>query len=200
MDRCGVGAVVGDRDAPQQVLGGALGDLLDDVEVTALVEHSHVGEFQLRAFAAEAGVLLADLGVGELGVRVLVERLGVGVGGGGLQVVVAFLDVFAVVALVAAEAEKAFLEDGVVAVPQGGGEAKAALAVAPALQAVLAPAVGPAAGVVVGELGPAVAMLRVVLAHRPPLALAEVGAPAFPVLPPVQVFVEAFVFAGHGRV
>jgi hypothetical protein len=37
--------------------------------------------------------------------------------GSGIQVVVAFLDVLAVVALVVREAEEAFLQDGVFAIP-----------------------------------------------------------------------------------
>lgn len=39
---------------------------------------------------------------------VFVEGFGVGVGGGGIEVVVAFFDVFSVVAFVAGEAEEAF--------------------------------------------------------------------------------------------
>ena len=48
-------------------------------------------------------------------------------------------------------------------------------------QAVLAPAVGAAARVVVREVVPAVAVGRVVLAHRAPLPLGEVRPPALPV-------------------
>ena len=54
------------------------------------------------------------------------------------------------------------------------------LFVAEAGDAVLAPAVGAAAGVVVGEVLPGVAAGGVVLADGAPLAVAEVGAPAAP--------------------
>ena len=118
-------------------------------------------------------------------------------GGRGIEVVITFLHVLAVVALVSAEAEEALLEDRVVAVPQGGRETQAALAVGPALQAVLAPAVGAAARVVVGKGGPTVAVIRVILAHGAPLALAEEGPPAPPFLFPRLVLGESFVFTVH---
>jgi hypothetical protein len=180
VDGGGLRAVVGHGDAPEQVFRRAFRDFLHDIEVAPVVEHAHVGEFEFRAVAAELLVFLADLGVGILRVGILVERLGVGMGGGGIEVVVTFLHVLAVVALVAAEAEEALLEDGVLAVPERGGETQAALAVGPALEAVLAPAVGAAARVVVGKRGPAVAVVGIVLAHGSPLALAEEGPPAPP--------------------
>ena len=49
--------------------------------------------------------------VGELGLRVLVEHLQVGVGGRGVKVVIAFLDVFAVVAFAVGQAEQPLLQD-----------------------------------------------------------------------------------------
>src|SRR5262249_53621792 len=100
--------------------------------------------------------------------------------GGGVEVIVQLLDVLAVVALGVGEAEEPFLEDGVAAVPQGEGEAEPALAVADAQQPVLAPAVGPATGMVVGERPPAVAGGGVILADGAPLALGQVGPPKLP--------------------
>ena len=72
-----------------------------------------------------------------------------------VEVEVALLHVLAVVALGAGQAEEPLLEDRVAAVPEGQGEAEPALAVGDAQQAVLAPAVGAAAGVVVREVVPA---------------------------------------------
>src|SRR5206468_4958217 len=47
-------------------------------------------------------------------------------------------------------------------------------------EAVLAPAIGAGAGLVVGEVVPRIAVLAVVLAHRAPLPLAQVGPPLLP--------------------
>ncbi len=154
VDGGGGGTPVGDGDAPEDVLRASLGDFLDDIEVAAFVKHSHIGKLQLGPEAPEALVFETDFSVGELFLRIFVERLGVGVGGGRIEVVVALFHILPVVALVPAETEEALLENGVLAIPQGGGKAEAAAAVAPALEAVLTPAVGAAAGLVVGEGGP----------------------------------------------
>src|SRR6266704_22634 len=45
---------------------------------------------------------------------------------------------------------------------------------------VLAPAIGPAARVIVREIGPRIAVGAVILAHRPPLAIADIRPPAPP--------------------
>src|SRR5262249_58903210 len=99
-----------------------------------------------------------------------------------VQVEVALLHVLAVIALRAAEPEQALLQDGVAPVPEGQREAEPALAVGDAEQPVLAPAVGTAARVVVGEVRPDLTGSRVVLAHRAPLPLGQIRAPALPVL------------------
>ena len=66
-----------------------------------------------------------------------------------VEVEVVLLDILAVVAFAVGQAEEPFLQDGVLAVPQRQGEAEALLVVGDAGQAVLAPAVGAGAGLVV---------------------------------------------------
>jgi hypothetical protein len=102
------------------------------------------------------------------------------VAGDAVEVEVVFLDVLAVIALVVGQAEEALLEDRVAAVPEGQSEAEVLEAVAEAGQAVLVPAVGAAAGVVVREGGPGVAVGAVVLADGAPGAFGDVGSPVSP--------------------
>src|SRR5262249_11356241 len=128
--------------------------------------------------------------VRERRVRVLVEGLQVRRRRGGVEEVVELLDVLAVVALGAGQPEQALLEDGIAAVPQREGEAQPALAIGDAEEAVLAPAVGAAARVVVREVVPAGAVRGVVLADGAPLALRQVRAPARPVALAALVLVE----------
>ena len=113
----------------------------------------------------------------------------------GVEVVVELLDVLAVVALGVGQAEQPLLEDRVAAVPQRQGEAEQALGVADAGDAVLAPAIGPAAGVVVREVVPGLAVRAVVLAHRAPLPLAEVRPPAPPGMLRATGFLQALCSA-----
>jgi len=115
-----------------------------------------------------------------------------------IDVEIVLLDVLAVIALGAGDAEKAFLEDGVLAVPEGRCEAEQLIAIADAGDAVLAPAIGPAAGVVVRQVVPGVAVGAVVLADGPPGSIGEIGAPAAPAEGVVVVgnLQQAIVFFG----
>src|SRR5262249_59151226 len=100
------------------------------------------------------------------------------------------------------QAEQAFLEDGVAAVPQRQGQAQATLPVRESGDAVLAPAVGATAGLVVGEVLPGVAVAAVVLADASPLPFADVGSPLAPRLLPevadAAVVFESLLFGVHG--
>ncbi len=180
VERRRLGAAVVDGDPEEDVLRRRLGVLDEDVEVAVVVEDAGVEQLELRVQLAAAAVLLDQPGVGKLRLRVLVEHPEVGGGRRRVEEVVLLLQVLAVVALRAGEAEGALLEDRVAAVPQRQPQAEALLVVAQAGQAVLAPAVGAAAGVVVRKIVPRGAAGAVILAHGPPLPLGEVGAPAPP--------------------
>ena len=71
-----------------------------------------------------------------------------------VEIEIALFHVLAVVALRPGQAEEALFEDGVLSVPKSQGKAEAAFAVGDAEQTVLAPAVGAAARVLVGESNP----------------------------------------------
>src|SRR5262249_5375928 len=108
------------------------------------------------------------------------------------------LDVLAVVALAVGQAEKALLEDGILAVPQSERKAEPLLVVGDAGQAVLSPAIGSGTCLIMAEVVPGVAALAVVFADRSPLPLAEVGSPFLPGDGAVTRFIKAFAFGGHG--
>src|SRR5204863_3629939 len=105
----------------------------------------------------------------------------IGMGRGGIEIEVRLLHILAVVPFGAGQSEEPLLEDRIAPVPQCESEAKAPLAVADAEQTVFSPSVGPASRLVVREVVPHVAVRRVVLADRAPLALGQVGSPSLPV-------------------
>lgn len=70
------------------------------------------------------------------------------------------------VALVAGQTERPFLENRIATVPQREGEAQPLLLVANAAQAVFIPAVGPRPGLIVIEMLPGFAVGAVVLTDR----------------------------------
>ena len=94
-----------------------------------------------------------------------------------VEIVVVLLHVFAVIAFAVSESEEALFQDGILAVPKREGKAKPLLLVANACQAVFTPAIGAAAGMVMGKVVPRVSVGGVVFPHRTPLPLAEVGTP-----------------------
>jgi hypothetical protein len=97
-----------------------------------------------------------------------------------VEVEVVLLHVLAVVALGVRDTERTLLDDRVGAVPEREGEAEPLLVVAEAGEAVLAPAIGARARLVVAQVIPGIAGRAVVLADGAPLALGEVRTPAPP--------------------
>src|SRR5262249_10229630 len=130
------------------------------------------------------------MAIRERGLGVLVERLQVRARRCRIEIVVELLHVLAVVSLRAGQPEEALLQDRVASVPQRQREAEPALAVGDPQQPVLAPAVGPAARVIVRQIVPDGSVRRVVLAHGPPLALGEVRSPPLPVADAAGVLIE----------
>src|SRR5713101_4342851 len=90
-----------------------------------------------------------------------------------VEIEVVLFDVLAVIALAVGQPEQTLLDDGIFAVPQSQGETKPLLIVRDSGQAVLAPAVGAGAGLVMAEVIPGVAAFAVILADGAPLPLAE---------------------------
>src|SRR5262249_46442130 len=139
-----------------------------------------IDQLVFEVVATTRAIGVHDLAVRVRSLRILVQVLHVRVRGRAVEIEVVLLDVFAVIALAVGQAEQALLEDRIDAVPQRQGEAEELVVVGDAAEAVLAPAVRARAGLVVGEVGPGVAALAVVLPHRAPLALGEIRSPLAP--------------------
>ena len=77
-----------------------------DVEVLVFVENTRVDEFILTVELASFVVFFEKAFVRELVMRILVQHLHVGVGGGAVEVVVDFLHVLAMIALNARKPEQ----------------------------------------------------------------------------------------------
>src|SRR6476660_8664765 len=114
-------------------------------------------------------VCFNKLSVGKFPLRILIEHFQVSMSRGGVQIVVQFLAVLAVIALTIGQPEQALLEDRITFVPQREGEAKSLVLIGESGDAILAPSIGAAAGMVVGQILPRVAILTVVFPYRPPL-------------------------------
>src|SRR5262249_44202319 len=106
----------------------------------------------------------------------------------------------AVIGLAVGEAEQAFLENRILAIPQGEREAQLLLVVRNTGQAVFSPAIGAGARLVVAEVVPRVAAITVVFAHGTPLALAQIRAPLLPGETSLTVSFEPKMLCCHGRI
>jgi hypothetical protein len=96
-----------------------------------------------------------------------------------VEVIVQLFYVLAVVALTVAEAEEALFENGVFAIPEGYAKAKVLEEIRYACQAIFAPAVHTAMGMVEREVMPGIAIGAIIFAYGAPLALAQVRAPLY---------------------
>src|SRR5262249_8714717 len=117
VDRCRLGSTIGDTDPDEDVVRAGLRVLGEDVEVSALVQGPRVDELGLRTAPRTGTVLLDEPAVWKLALRILVQRTHVGVCRRGIEVIVALLDVFAVVALRAREAEEPLLQYRILPIP-----------------------------------------------------------------------------------
>src|SRR5439155_21576910 len=144
-------------------------------------------------------ILRNEVAVRKLELWILVQRLHVRVCRSVVEVVVALLHVFAVIAFVSRESEQSLFENRILSVPEREREAKPAFAVGNAEQAILAPPVRAASGHVMGEALPDVAGRGVVLADGAPLSLGEVRTPPLPIQVAPGVFVEANRFSSRHR-
>ena len=110
---------------------------------------------------------------------------------------VILLHILAMIAFVACQAEETFLEDRIGLVPKGKTETDELMAVTNRRQAILIPAIGARPSVVVRKIFPGLSGRAVVLAHRTPRAITDVGTPALPMRFACPGFFETFFFGVH---
>ena len=192
MQRRRLGAGVGDADLHQQILRVGLGVCDVDDPVPVLVEHAGVQQLVLRMGLVATAVLGHQVGIRELGLRVVVAPPQPGVAGDCVQEPPVLLDILAMVALWTRQTEHPLLEDRVAAVPQRERHAETLADVAHARHAVLTPAVGARSSMVVRKVVPGRPVGAVVLAHRAPCSFREVGAPVVPGRRVVQAVLRVF--------
>src|SRR5262249_41645215 len=109
-------------DANANVFRIELGVLNHDVEVTICVENPRVEKLELESLARAAAVFADEPTIRKLALRVLVEEAHVGMRRRVIEVEVVLLDVFTMVTFRRRQSEEAFLEDRVLAVPEGRGK------------------------------------------------------------------------------
>src|SRR5690349_5517538 len=161
-------------------------------------EEFGIEQFKFGLAPATAAVFVEEKLIWKFGLGIFVEHAHVAVRGRRVEIEVALFHVFAVIALIAGEAEEPFFEDGIAAVPQREAEAHHLVTVADSADAVFAPTISTRTGVVVRKILPGRAVGAVVFANRAPLALGKIRAPALPMFLACARFFQAMVF-GRGN-
>ena len=162
-------------------LPSALAYSTEHVEIAIFVEDARIEQFVFEILIAPARVLSHQVFVGEARLGIFVEHLHVAVRRRAVEVEIVFLDILAVIALRAGQAEQPLLQDRIMSIPERQREAEILVAVANSGESILVPAIGAAASVVVREVRPGAAIVAVVFADSSPGALTEVRPPVFPV-------------------
>ena len=94
------------------------------VKVAVFVKYARINEFVLRLELARLFVFVYEFLVGKFCLRILIQHLHVAVRGGGVQVVIDLLYIFAMIALVATQPKKSLLQKGVFSIPKAPSYAK----------------------------------------------------------------------------
>src|SRR5665811_885037 len=118
MKRRGVRSPVCGADSNQDVLRARFSVLHRDVEVAILGEDTGIEQLIFIVLTTAALVFRDQIGVWERSLRILVERLHVGMTRRVVEEVIGFLNVLAVIALVPGQPEQAFLQYWVGLVPE----------------------------------------------------------------------------------
>src|SRR3990172_8270328 len=101
------------------------------------------------------------------------------------------------IAFVSCQAKEPLLQNRVAAIPERQRETDVLVPIADASQTILSPSIRFRPRMVVGEVVPRRAVRAVILTHRPPCTLAQIGAPALPVPLAFARFVKPSLLRGH---
>jgi hypothetical protein len=88
-----------------------------------------------------------------------------------VKIIVELLAVLAMVSLVARNTKQAFLQDGILLIPEAEGEAETLVIVGDTRDTILTPSVRTRASVFVGKVAPRIAVTGVIFTHGGPLTL-----------------------------
>src|SRR5436305_9403422 len=116
-----------------------------------------------------------------------------------VDIPIEFLDVLAVIALQPGQPEKALLQNRVTPIPKRERETEPLFKVGDSTDAILAPAIGARARVVMREIIPRVAGRAVIFAHSGPCALAQIWSPKVPALSHAVILCDTGLLSVHAN-
>jgi hypothetical protein len=130
------------RDLDQDVLWGLFGVFDEEIKIAVVIKNAGVEQFVLKVIGGTLAICLDQIIVGIGRLRIFVQLLHIGMGGGAVQVEIVFLNIFAMIAFAVGQAKQPLFEDGIATVPQGQGKAELLLVIGQTGQPVFAPVIG----------------------------------------------------------
>ena len=178
--RCKV-ASIRDRNANQDIVGSCFRVFREHIKISALIKNPGVREFKLGIVSPSPTILSDQLIVWELRLRILIQRLHVGMCWCGIEIKITLLHIFSVISFRSGQTEKSLFENLVLAIPEREREAQATFSIRDSQQPVFAPSIGTTSSMFMGKGVPAFTGRGVIFTHSSPLTFRQVRSPTLPV-------------------
>jgi hypothetical protein len=198
MNRGRLRTTIAHFDAYADVFRARLGILNKDVKIALGIEDARVEQFILHLLIPQLPTLLNELLIGIGLVGIFIQILHVGMRWRRVEVEIIFLHIFAVIGLRWDQAKQPLFQNRIFAVPQRQGKRQDLVAVTDTGKPILTPTVRFRTGEIMRKIIPGVPIGTIILSHRPPRALGDVGAPVVPRADRARKrFLETLVLGRH---
>mmetsp|Transcript_37938 Transcript_37938/g.61471 ORF Transcript_37938/g.61471 Transcript_37938/m.61471 type:complete len:262 (+) Transcript_37938:2430-3215(+) len=164
-----VWSAIGNCDSNADIIRVCLCIFHFNIKILVAIEDARVQKLKLRVVGTTLSILFCQPRIRELALRVLVQELHIRMGWSRVEIPIVLLHILAVVTLVVGKAKQAFLEDGVLSIPQSNAEANESVSITEPRETILSPAIRLRARLVVTKAAPCLSPRRVVLSNRSPL-------------------------------
>lgn len=136
-----------------------------NIPITIIVENSCVKNLEFGDLAGTIDILRDELFIWKFLLWILVQEFHIRMRRCGVEIVVEFFYVFAMVSLLSRDAIKTLLENGVYTVPERHRETNALVIVGESSKTIFSPSISAGAGVLMREVSPSITISRVVFAN-----------------------------------
>src|SRR5215212_265197 len=173
-------SMVLDRDLGQDLGSRGLGVRDVDRPIPSMIKDSGVHEFKLRLVPGTSAVLIDQPLIRKRLLRIVISPAQPGMARKPIQIPPVLLHILAMVSLRTGKAEHALLQDRINTVPQRQRETQIVMNIRQTGHTIFIPAVGPRPRMIMRKETPGITVVAVVLAHRAPGTLREIGPPLIP--------------------
>src|SRR5215467_13829089 len=115
MDGGGVRTAIVDSNLHKQIDRTRFGILHEHIKIAIIIKYGCIKEFKLRLLFVTATILLDEPKIRELVLGILVEHFQIRVRRRGVEIVIEFLYIFAMIAFAIGQTEKTLLQNGIAA-------------------------------------------------------------------------------------